>query len=302
MQNKTRLIYIITVCTAVVFLCGFIFSRAFFPKSKAIDDKIEDNQGITIPTDPATGKTGTVKTPRQSPSAEDSKLNISNTLDGVWDKVISEEFNTYEFSNYAQDASRLFLAGCQKDDKATGIIYSIKNVSDNSSKDPKVYKLPGKGSVTLTAWEEGGNILTFSCSNGEKAYIEMKSSTVIYQNYYLKALLENPFLSPDTYEFKDLNENTVKLGKEEAIIRAASKASSEDILKEAKKISAVLVEYTNKKTPEMPHTGIILENRPTWIVTFSGIDKGQAPYDIHIFIEANIGTWLGSVSHPSLSE
>lgn len=306
MQNKTRLTYITAACVAVLFLGGFIFSRTLPSKSKAADAEIDNSQGAATPTVFVTENAP--KTPQQSPSAENTKLSIAYTLDVIWEKLTLEESNQYEFSNYASNTDRLFIAGNQKDDKTTGIIYSMKNVSDSSNKDVKIYKLPGKGSITINAWEKEGSILTFNCFNGEKGYFEITSGTVVYENYYLKILKENPFFNPDTYEFKDLNENTVKIDKEEAIIRAASKASAKDIIKKAKKISAVLVSYTNKRTPEMPETGIILENRPTWVVTFSGINKnqtentseGQALYDVHIFIEANRGTWLGSLSHSSL--
>lgn len=128
---------------------------------------------------------------------------------------------------------------------------------------------------------------------------------------------QNPYFGPEKVEFKEMTE-LVKLDKYTAIEKAKGIVGKTNSL-EAKKITAFLVKYTNKEAPHLlPGSKIILNDYPTWIITFEGVHvQGNGPppqitapmtstttsvyVDSHVFIDANTGEMLGMVSHSSLN-
>ncbi len=313
MQNKTRITAVIAACVVIVLAGGLIFAKMLLVKNKAHDLGTVDGRSKVLPSVPVSwqGPLG-YSTPDKGGGFIVSKLQA-----GSLDKIPPEDRDKYEFTSYAEGLNEVLFAGSDKNNKTEGIIYDIKFDPAGLKDNIRVFAFSGKGTITLRDSEDAGNILTFSCGNEEKGYFELKSGTAVFENYYLKQLKENPFLSPEVYEFKELKEYEVTLTEEDAVEKAAGETTVKDILNKAKKITAVLVKYTNKKTPELPGSGIVLKDCPAWVVTFSGVDRPQGisrpeekntgdavpEYifsDIHIFIGANSGVWLGSISHSSL--
>ena len=122
---------------------------------------------------------------------------------------------------------------------------------------------------------------------------------------------QNKYFNSQNFEFKEMLD-AVKLDKSTAIQKSkdfVGEANSQ----EAKKISAMLVKYTNKEINKLPDSDILLQDYPVWVVSFEGVyakkhsGKGSGGNsmilaDSHVFVDANSGEILQRISHTSLDK
>jgi hypothetical protein len=97
-----------------------------------------------------------------------------------------------------------------------------------------------------------------------------------------------------------------------AAIEIAKKSVGDAYSLEAKKISAVLVKYTNNLFSHFPDSKILLKDYPVWVVTFEGVivkkhggkrssGTPQTVFvDTNVIIDANTGDELQKISYSSL--
>ena len=124
---------------------------------------------------------------------------------------------------------------------------------------------------------------------------------------------QNKYFDSQKVEFKEMKDAVV-LDKS-AAIQKAKEFVGEANSKEAKKISAMLVKYTNKEINKLPDSNIILQDYPVWVVSFEGVyakkHSAKSPTtsantkvlaDSHVFVDANSGEILERVSHTSLGK
>ncbi|HEY5583509.1 MAG TPA: hypothetical protein VIK78_03350 [Ruminiclostridium sp.] len=117
----------------------------------------------------------------------------------------------------------------------------------------------------------------------------------------IEEILKNPNFKNHGYLAKQITQS-VALNKMDTIA-AVKNIQGESELKFAKKVTSVLVNFTDTETPQLP-SEIVLKDYPVWIVTLHGINVktrfGTILADKNVIIDANSGEEIESFSYPSV--
>ncbi|HEY5563206.1 MAG TPA: hypothetical protein VIK72_15915 [Clostridiaceae bacterium] len=124
-------------------------------------------------------------------------------------------------------------------------------------------------------------------------------------------LQKNTVLKEHNMDFKEFEENAVSIIDKQSAIEKAKEIVGSQIVNESEKFSAVLTRYTRNDMKKLPDSDIVLDNYPTWVVTFYGVNiekqgpklsgnKNKSVYaDINVFLDANNGKEISVISHTS---
>lgn len=129
----------------------------------------------------------------------------------------------------------------------------------------------------------------------------------------IQILTDNSNFKNYGLEAKEMLE-PVKIDKTSAIEKA-NESTANVYAKMAQNVTAVLVRFTDKQTPNLPELGISLKDYPVWIVTFHSVilqkiipygknfarkgTSGDVLADENVVIDANKGNVIAAFSYKS---
>jgi len=160
---------------------------------------------------------------------------------------------------------------------------------------------------TFKIWGASGGKKQEQISSEQVKTEVTQANTANVEDGTVEELKQNQYLKQN--DFKELNEAEVSIDKKLAIEKAKEIVGSR-VINESKKVKVVLTKYTRGQIKKIPESDLVLDNYPTWVVTFYGVTlekqgskstsgDNSVYADINVLIDANSGKEISTISHTS---